>query len=134
MVGLSTRGVYALAAMHTLAHSPNAKLMQIKEISALTHISHGYLEQILSTLKKDGFITSIRGANGGYKLSSRAEEVIVLDILESVEGEFFTPHENSGASIILESFWGDMQEKVKEVFNIKLSDLDRSYATYFYEI
>lgn len=134
MVGISTKGIYAIAAMHALYHSPNFKLMQIKDIAAITQISHGYLEQILSTLKKSGFVSSARGMNGGYKLAHKAEEIIVLDILEALEGEIFEPYENSGSSIVLESFWIDIRDKVREVFNIKLSDLDKSYAAYFYEI
>jgi len=134
MVGVSTKGVYAIAAMHTLYHAPNKKLMQIREIAALTHISHGYLEQILSSLKKSALVLSIRGVNGGYKLAREAQEIIVLDILESVEGEFFRPLENAGASIILDSFWSDVQTQVRDVFTMKLSDLDKAYQTYFYEI
>lgn len=134
MVGLSTKGIYAIAAMYALSNSPKNKLMQIKEIAAMTQISHGYLEQILSSLKKNGFVISIRGANGGYKLSRDAQDIIVLDVIEGVEGELFTPHENAGASVILDSFWSDMQSKVREVFNVKLSDLDNAYQTFFYEI
>jgi Rrf2 family protein len=134
MVSISTKGIYAVAAMHALYHSPRNKLMQIKEISAITQISHGYLEQILSVLKKNGFVLSIRGANGGYKLSKDASSIIVLDILEALEGEICAMHDNVGASVILDSFWRDIQVKVREVFNVKLSDLDNAYATYFYEI
>ena len=134
MLGVSTKGVYALAAMHALYHAPHKKLMQIREIAAITHISHGYLEQILSVLKKNSLVVSIRGANGGYKLAKEAQEITALEILESLEGEFLTPHENMGASVVLDTFWQDMQERVREVFNVKLSDLDRSYQTYFYEI
>ncbi|WP_457746722.1 RrF2 family transcriptional regulator [Sulfurimonas sp.] len=134
MVGISTKGVYGVAAMYALASSPRQKLMQIKEISAITQISHGYLEQILSVLKKSALIVSIRGAHGGYKLAKDAQDIIVLDIIEVLEGELFTPHENSGASVVLESFWLDMQDKIRETFNIKLSELDKSYQTYFYEI
>ena len=134
MVGISTKGTYAIAAMHVLRHSKNKELIQLREISALTQISHGYLEQILAVLKKSGFVTSIRGANGGYKLSRSAEDIIVLDVLEAVEGELFTPYEDSGASIVLESFWSDTQSRVREVFNIKLSELDKAYETYYYQI
>ena len=132
MVGVSTKSLYGVAAMHAL-YKRN-KLMQIKEIAAVTQISHGYLEQILSSLKKHGFVISVRGANGGYKLASDASEIIVLDIIEALEGELFSVPQNVGASVILDSFWKDIQEKVRAVFNIKLSELDRSYATYFYEI
>ncbi len=134
MVGVSTKSLYGVAAMHALYNSPRNKLMQIKEIAAVTQISHGYLEQILSSLKKHGFVISVRGANGGYKLASDASKIIVLDVVEALEGELFTVSENVGASVVLNSFWKDIQEKVRAVFNIKLSELDRAYATYFYEI
>lgn len=134
MVGVSTKSLYGIAAMHVLYNSPRNKLMQIKEIAAATQLSHGYLEQILASLKKHGFVISVRGANGGYKLASDASKIIVLDVVEALEGEFFTVSENVGASVVLDLFWKDIQEKVRAVFNIKLSELDRAYATYFYEI
>jgi len=134
MVGISTKGVYAVAAMHALSNSPNVKLMQIKEIAAITQISHGYLEQILATLKKNSLVISIRGVNGGYKLARDAKEIVVLDIVEALEGKLFTPNENVGASVVLDSFWQDIQSQVQKVFNVKLSELDNSYQTYFYEI
>ena len=134
MVSVSTKGTYALAAMHALANSPHSKLMQIKEIAAMTQISQGYLEQILSSLKKSALVVSIRGVNGGYKLARDAGEIIVLEIIESLEGKLFIPSENVGASVVLDSFWADMQEQTRKVFSIKLSDLDKSYQTFFYEI
>jgi len=134
MVGVSTKSLYGIAAMYALYNSPRNKLMQIKEIAAMTQISHGYLEQILSVLKKNGFIISIRGTNGGYKLASNATTIIVLDIIEALEGELFCVPENVGASAVLDSFWKDIQEKVRAVFNVKLSELDSAYATFFYEI
>lgn len=134
MVGISTKGVYAIAAMYTLSNSPNGKLMQIKEIAAMTQISHGYLEQILSSLKKNSLVLSIRGVNGGYKLSRDASEINVLEIIQTMEGKLFVPPENSGASVVLDSFWLDMQEKIQDTFNVRLSNLDKSYQSYFYEI
>jgi len=100
----------------------------------MTQISHGYLEQILSTLKKHSLVTSIRGVNGGYKLSRDAKEIVVLEIIEALEGKLFTPSENVGASVVLDTFWTDMQEQTRKVFEVKLSDLDKSYQTFFYEI
>lgn len=134
MVGVSTKGIYALGAMYALHNSPNAKLMAIKEIAAMTQISHGYLEQILATLKKSSLVVSIRGVNGGYKLSRDAQEITALEIIEAVEGKLFCVPQNVGASGVLDSFWSDMQERVRETFSVKLSELDSSYKTYFYEI
>jgi Rrf2 family transcriptional regulator, cysteine metabolism repressor len=134
MVGISTKGIYALGAMYCLSRSTNGKMMQIKEIAASTQISHGYLEQILASLKKASLVVSIRGVNGGYKLARDAQEINALEIIETVEGKLFTPHENVGASAVLDAFWLDMQEKVREVFDVKLSELDRAYQIYYYEI
>ena len=54
MAGISTRGIYGLAAMHVLSHAPHNRAMQIKEIAAMTQVSHSYLEQLLSALRKGG--------------------------------------------------------------------------------
>ena len=40
----------------------------------------------MSVLKKNGFIKSIRGAQGGYILEKTAEEISVGDILKVLEG------------------------------------------------
>ena len=134
MVGISTKGVYSVAAMYTLSQAPANRLMQIKEIAASTQISHGYLEQILATLKKSDLVVSIRGASGGYKLSRDSSQITVLEIIESLEGKLFVPAQSVGASVVLDSFWADMQEKVRKKFSVKLSELDSAYQTYFYEI
>jgi Rrf2 family cysteine metabolism transcriptional repressor len=135
MVGISTKGTYAIASMYVLSKSSSQKkLMQIKDISAVTQISHGYLEQILATLKKADLVVSIRGVNGGYRLSREASDINVLEIVEALEGKLFVPNENVGASVVLDTFWGDMQERVRAIFDMKLSELDTAYQTYFYEI
>lgn len=134
MAGISTRGVYGLAAMHVLSHAPRSRAMQIKEIAAMTQVSHAYLEQLLSALRKAGLVTSIRGANGGYKLAHAAHEITVLEIIEALEGAICKVEGNVGASVILEYFWSDIHEKVKGLFMLKLSELDQSFQPFHYNI
>ena len=134
MAGISTRGIYELAAMHVLSHAPRNRAMQIKEIAAMTQVSHSYLEQLLSALRKGGLVTSIRGANGGYKLAKPAHEITVLEIIEVLEGPLCKIEGNVGASVILEYFWSDIHEKVRELFMLKLSELDQSFQPYHYDI
>jgi len=131
---ISTKGVYALAAMHVLSHAPHSRAMQIKEIAAMTQISHAYLEQILSTLRKNSLVDSIRGVHGGYKLARSADQISVLEILTPLEGDFAQVTSNVGSSVILEYFWKDIDEKVQALFSLKLSELDQSYQPYFYDI
>ena len=134
MAGISSKGVYGLAAMHVLSHAVNGRTMQVKEISAMTKISHAYLEQLLSSLRKSALVESIRGVGGGFKLARPAHEITVLEIMLSLEGELCKVGSKVGDSVILEYFWSDMQEKVQELFKLKLSELDQSYQPYHFDI
>lgn len=134
MAALSSKAIYGLAAMHVLSHAPRARAMQVREISAMTQISHGYLEQLLSILRRNNLVTSIRGASGGYKLSRPSHDIEVIDIIEALEGPFYKIEGNTGSSLILEYFWGDIEEKMRGLFGMKLSELDQAYQPHYYEI
>ena len=134
MAGISSKGIYGLAAMHVLSHAVHGRTMQVKEIAAMTKISHAYLEQLLSTLRKSSLVESIRGVSGGFKLARPAHEITVLEIMVSLEGELCKVGPKLGDSVILEYFWADMQEKVQELFSLKLSELDQSYQPYHFDI
>ncbi len=61
--------------------------VSISSIALRQHISEAYLEQLMSRLKKAGMISSQRGAQGGYRLAKRPEEISVGDILRALEGD-----------------------------------------------
>lgn len=134
MAALSSKAIYGLAAMHVLSHAPHARAMQVREIAAMTQISHGYLEQLLSILRRNNLVSSIRGASGGYKLSRPSHEIEVIEIIEALEGPFYKIEGNVGSSLILEYFWGDIEEKMRGLFGMKLSELDQAYQPHYYEI
>jgi len=134
MAVLSSKAIYGLAAMHVLSHAPYGRAMQVKEIAAMTKISHGYLEQLLSILRRNDLVTSIRGAQGGYKLSRKAHEIEVIEIIEALEGPFYKIEGNVGSSLILEYFWVDIEQKMRALFGMKLSDVDQAYQPYYYDI
>ncbi len=134
MAFLSSKAVYALAAMHVLSHAPRGRAMQVREIAAMTNISHGYLEQLLSLLRRSDLVGSIRGAHGGYRLSRKAHEIKVIEIIEAVEGPFYKIDGNVGSSLILEYFWGDIEHRMRDLFGMKLSDVDQAYQPYHYDI
>jgi len=134
MVSVSSKGIYALAAMYVLAHATGQRAMQIKEIAAMTAISHGYLEQILSVLRKADLVTSIRGAGGGYRLARRPSEITALEIIEVMEGPLFQMPNNVGSSSVLEAFWAHIREKSVELFDVKLSEFEQFLPSSYYEI
>ena len=73
---ISTKGRYALRLMLDLAVHNTGELVKIKDISARENISEKYLEQIISSLKKAGYVKSLRGAQGGYMLAREPETLL----------------------------------------------------------
>ena len=82
---ISTKGRYALRLMLDLAVHNTGELVKIKDISARENISEKYLEQIISSLKKAGYVKSLRGAQGGYMLAREPETYTVGTILRLTE-------------------------------------------------
>jgi Rrf2 family protein len=72
--------------MLDLAVNNTGELVKIKDISDRQSISEKYLEQIISTLKKAGYVKSLRGALGGYRLAKDPKEYTVGMILRLTEG------------------------------------------------
>ena len=83
---ISTRGRYALRFMIDLAQHNNGEYIALKDVSQRQNISIKYLEQITSLLSKFGLLLSVRGPQGGYKLSKTPAEYKVGDILRITEG------------------------------------------------
>ena len=83
---ISTKGRYALRLMLDIAAHDQDKPVRILEIAQRQEISEKYLEQIVSTLTKAGYLTSIRGPKGGYRLSRTPDQYTVGMILRLTEG------------------------------------------------
>ena len=83
---ISTKGRYALRLMLDLALHDTGEPTRIRDIAARQEISEKYLEQIISTLNKAGFVRSIRGPQGGYHLVKKPEQYTVGMILRLTEG------------------------------------------------
>ncbi len=86
---LSTRSRYGLQAMVTLAASEAANggtCVKLKTIANSHGMSEYYLEQLFAPLKKAGLVQSVRGAQGGYKLTRPAGEISAGDVLRALEG------------------------------------------------
>ncbi|AIZ56484.1 HTH-type transcriptional regulator IscR [Candidatus Methanoplasma termitum] len=60
--------------------------VKIKDIAERQDIPLKYLEQIVSTLNKAGFVKGKKGPNGGYRLSRPPEEYTVGMIIKVIEG------------------------------------------------
>lgn len=83
---ISTKGRYALRLMIDLAQQPGDALVSLKDVAQRQDISVKYLEQIVGTLSKAGFLRSGRGPQGGYRLAKDPAEYTVGAILRLTEG------------------------------------------------
>ena len=83
---ISTKGRYALRLMLDIALNDAKTPVRIKDIAERQQISDKYLEQIVSSLNKAGFVKSLRGPQGGYRLTKKPEEYTVGMILRLTEG------------------------------------------------
>ena len=83
---LSTRGRYGIHAMYDLALYAEGGPQPIKAIAEREGVPEAYLEQLIAVLKRAGLVTSVRGAQGGYMLARRPEEITVGDVLRALEG------------------------------------------------
>ena len=83
---ISTKGRYALRIMLDLAMHGSGELVPLKEISKRQDITLKYMEQIISPLARAGFVVSLRGSSGGYRLARRPSEYTCGEILRVVEG------------------------------------------------
>lgn len=83
---ISARAEYAVLAATALARAWGRGLISADEIAASQRIPAGFLEGILTTLRKAGLMTSRRGQAGGFALSRPPEEISVGDVIRAVEG------------------------------------------------
>ena len=83
---ISTKGRYAVRVMLDLATNNTGEYIKVKEIASRQEISEKYLEQIISVLNKAGYVKSIRGAQGGYKIARDHSNYTVGMILRLTEG------------------------------------------------
>ena len=129
---ISTKGRYGLRVMIDIATHGGDEYIALKDIANRLNITVKYLEQIVTPLSKAGFLTSMRGNNGGHKLAMSPSECRVGDILRVMEGnlspvecmasgDLECPLAESCATV---TFWKGLDEVVnKYIDSYTLQDL-----------
>ena len=140
---ISTRGRYALRVLVDLAEHSGEGLVPMKEIARRQGISLKYLEQIVPSLTKKGYLEGVHGKGGGYRLGKAPEECKVGDILRLTEGDLAPvaclekgarPCERAYACKTY-PMWMAFQRIVENFFDqITLADIVNTDMTDFYSI
>ncbi|CAM1335217.1 RrF2 family transcriptional regulator [Tenacibaculum aestuariivivum] len=83
---LSKKTKYGIKALTFIARQEKGSKVQIATISLSENISHKFLESILLTLRKAGFLGAKKGKGGGYYMLKEASEINMTDVIRTLEG------------------------------------------------
>ncbi len=82
---VSTKAQYGMRALVEVALGGDSPT-SLKTVAERQNLSHQYLEQIFSVLRRAGLVESVRGARGGYRLAKPVDDVAALEVVELLEG------------------------------------------------
>lgn len=129
---ISTKAQYGMRALVEVALSGD-RPTSLKLVSERQGLSHQYLEQIFSVLRRAGLVESVRGAHGGYRVRRPLDQVRALEVVETLEGSLAPVvclddgdacHHTGQCST--EALWRDVDDAVREVLGATtLADLVR---------
>jgi len=130
---LTTKGRYAVMALADLASFDPAGPVSLRDVSLRQGISILYLEQIFLKLKKKNIVTSVRGINGGYKLTQEASKIKLSEIFIAVDEKVKTVSCNKhskkscngkSTKCITHNLWDELEIYINNFFEKKhLGDL-----------
>jgi len=83
---LTQKTRYSMLAMVRLAREYGKGTLMINEIAESEKIPKRFLESILLELKKNGYLSSKLGKNGGYSLIKNPKDVNLLELVRLFEG------------------------------------------------
>jgi len=66
-------------------YTPNEPIALVR-VAEREGISEGYLEQLVTFLRKGGLVRSVRGAQGGYLLTREPARITVGEVIRCLEG------------------------------------------------
>jgi Rrf2 family protein len=130
---ITTKSEYACLSLIELSRNYGKDPISVESIASKYGISEKYLEQILLQIKRNGYLKSYRGYNGGYILNKQPGEINLAEILRLMDGPI-APYncvseiecEDCAESddCRLKEVWGLLRTKLLEVLeNITFADL-----------
>jgi len=83
---LTTYSEYGLLALLYICRSKEEGYIPLQKIAKEQKMPLKYLEHLMQTLCRNGYLTSRRGKNGGYRLNRPADQVTVAEIVRLFDG------------------------------------------------
>jgi len=104
---LSAQEEYGLRCLLRVARGEGAGCQTIPQISLAEGLTTHHVAKLMRILRRGGFVTSTRGQAGGYTLSRPADQITVLQVLNSLGGPVFSPRfceRHTGVSTVCENY------------------------------
>lgn len=109
MISVTSKSRYAVVALAELAKSGDHPV-PVKELAERRGVPEQFLEQLFSTLRRAGFLSSHRGSKGGYTLARNPEEMTVLEVVQALDGVIGQEADEAGG------IWAEGVEALRSVF------------------
>ena len=122
MISVTSKSRYAVVAMAELARS-GSRPVPIAQVAERRSMPVQFLEQLFSTLRRDGLLHSQRGVKGGYTLARAPEEITVLEVVQALDGKVGQEADEAGG------IWGEGVNALRDVFSsTTIADIARREA------
>jgi Rrf2 family protein len=131
-VRISAKSDYAVRAMAELAAAYGAgDAVKAEQIADAQEIPLNFLLGILRELRNGQLVRSVRGRDGGYRLSRPPAEIALADVIRVVDGPLANVRDLSlsqlsypGAAASLRDVWMAVRGSLREVLeNVTIADL-----------
>ena len=130
---LSKSSEYAIRCLVFMA-TAEADLCPVKHLSGKLNIPYKYLGRLMGRLREAGFVESVRGKNGGYRIAKPLDEIHLKQIVNVVEGL-----ENFDRCLLgfercddenpcpMHEFWSGPKDSINEMLaDVSLADMVKS--------
>ncbi len=76
---------YGLRALIYMASLPEGRMTSISEVTEVYNVSRNHMVKIINQLSRLGYVTAVRGKNGGIRLGKPAREIRIGDVVRDME-------------------------------------------------
>ena len=122
---------YGVRALVELAFHYGDNHTQTSEIAYKQGIPEAYLDQLMTSLNKFGFVTSRRGPQGGHTLAMDPKEINLNMVMQSLDSSnspldcLINPHDCAlSHSCAQQEVWKTVEEAIRDVLsNITVAEL-----------
>src|SRR5258706_6734130 len=86
---ISAMEEYGLRCLIQVARGQKNGPLSISEVAQREGITVDYATKLLTTLRKGGFLRSVRGAQGGYFLAREPDQINLAEVMRFLGGPIF---------------------------------------------